>query len=154
MDVGVGGMAVLTNTEISEMWRDVYSPGRGKAELKASGLLDRAGRNTAFQNIEDAIVASGLDLNTLVSEQVETDAAAQVQKDSLDAGNVPVDLVPVVNFYLEENPPAVTHRTIDEMARDVWIAANTPLFQSIPGTPPAVAVMVRAVLNHRIAQVV
>lgn len=147
-------MPILTKRQIYEMWQDVYQRGRGKEELKASLMPDRAVRNANFQAIEDAIAASGLDVSTLVDRPATTlSPRVQAVQDDLDAGQIPSNLIPVAEDWVRDNTPFESPG-VDEPARDAWIAANMNLFRGIPGTREAVTVMVRAVLSFRIREAI
>lgn len=144
-------MAVLTDAEVRTLWYSVYQLGRGKEEIKASGLPDEATRKADFQAAEDAIVASGLDINTLVSQTSFATQRHTDTKASLDSGRIPLDLRPVIEDYLGDVFTPI--RAVDEAGRDAWIAANQGLFGAMSGTPAYRDTLVRAVLDYRIKAV-
>ncbi len=144
-------MALVTDAEISRMWGAVYQLGRGKAEIKASGLPTEAVRRSDFQAIEDAVIASGLDIGTLVISVNRATQRHISTKAALDAGRIPADLMPVIEDYLEGVFDIV--KSPDVPARDSWIRDNRRLFTLVSGDQDYKDVLVRVVLDLRVRDV-
>ncbi len=113
---------------------------------------DKPTVNAALQDTDDVLQATGFDASSIVAVSTRTDARAQTVKTALDAGQIPGNLVPVVEDWLQENPPSVTRRSVDVTGIQAFVAANRPAFTiAVRAMPTGQRVkVIRAVVRRRV----
>ena len=142
-------MAVLTPDELTALRRQV-----------SAGVVpvtwDKPTLNTALQGAEDLLETQAFDTTPFVTLTSTTSPRAQNVKTALETGQIPANLVPVVEDWLKDHPPSVTVRSMDRNAIRAWVTANRPAFASaVDGMPEAQRVkVVRLVVRRRVEAVV
>lgn len=141
-------MAVLTLDELVAL--------RQEAARGEEPDWDKPAINTALQGVEDVLEAQVFDATPFVAEVVTTDVRAQGVKAELDAGQIPTGLMPVVEDWLDENPPSMTTRSANNNGIDAHVNSNMPAFLAAVSGMPANqrAKIIRLVIQRRVEMVV
>lgn len=137
-------MTVLIREELVALRREV---GNGE-----DITWDTPTINSSLQSSEDVLETENFDATAFVSEAVITNAKAQVVKDALDAGKVPDFLIPVAEFYLEENPATITNRSVHKDAILVFLTTNRRKFAAAVAKMPSAQrdKLIRLVIERRV----
>ena len=141
-------MAILAPEELTALRRE--------AARDEHPDWDKPTINAALQGSEDVLEAQAFDATTFVTVTTVTSARAQNVKTALDAGQIPANLVPVVEDWLEEHPPSVTSRSVDTAGIASFVTANRPAFAAaVAGMPTAQRTkVIRLVVRRRVEAVV
>ena len=119
-------MAVLTIDSLVTL-RQALAVGANPSWLKTTA-------NTAFQSVEDALEALAFDPETQISVGTIINARAQAVKDQLNS--VSPSILPIVEDWLEENPPSRTTRAVNTSGLDAWVRINVGMFSvAVSGMP-------------------
>ncbi len=138
-------MAVLTTDELTALRREV-----------SDGIVpvtwDKPAINAALQGSEDVLEAQAFDATTFVTVTTTTSTRAQNVKTALDGGQIPANLVPIVEDWLQAHPPSRTTRSVDASGLIAWVTANRLAFAAaVAGMPSAQRVkIVRLVVGRRV----
>lgn len=117
---------------------------------------DKPTINAAFQDTDDVLQATGFAASTFVTVTTTTDPRAQNVKTALDAGQIASNLVPVVEDWLQLNPPSVTTRSVDVSGIQAFVAANRPAFAAAVSAMPSGqrVKVIRLAIRRRVEAVV
>ncbi len=117
---------------------------------------DKPTINAALQGAEDVLEAQAFDASAFVTEVTSVDTRSQQVEAALSAGQIPVNLVPVVEDWLDDHPPSETVRSVSTNEILAWVAANGPSFANAVAGMPATqrAKVVRLIVVRRVEAVV
>lgn len=141
-------MAVLTPDELTAMRREAA---RGEHPD-----WDKPTINAALQAAEDVLETQPFDASALVTVVTSVDTRSQQVEAALSAGQIPADLVPLVEDWLAGNPTSKTLRSVDTDGIIAWVTTNGPAFATaVAGMPTAQRTkVIRLVASRRVEAMV
>ena len=121
----IGGGAFVREYTVAILSPESLASLRRELALDQHPSWVKSTANAAFQAVEDILEALAFDPVPLIIETATPNARAQIVQTEIDGGRVSIGALPVVEQWLDDNPPLSTVREIDDGALNSWVIANT-----------------------------